>query len=279
MNRIVFIITVLHIFGCYVNAGTSRKSSEAKATEITHQKTERTRQKGKSNSEIRQYEKPKAGDVWNNGIGMEFVWIPMGQFLMGTRTPKSDSTHNVRISKGFWLGRKEVTQKQWAALMPTNPSRVAKHSLPVNGVNWYECVDYCNKLSQLDGYAYRLPTEAEWEYACRAKSLMKLDDELDVSLYTNDLVAQPLPIGSTEPNPWNLLNMNGGVGEWCSDWYGSYDRETQIDPIGPEKGRFRIWRGGVGGSVFSHQKASKRMAFKPNKRSFFVGFRIVRECR
>src|SRR6185295_12837821 len=128
--------------------------------------------------------------------------------------------HKVRITRQFEIGKYEVTQEQWQAVMGDNPSNFKGANLPVEKVSWNDAQDFLLKLNARDGYTYRLPTEAEWEYACRAGSMGDFAGELDdVAWYDKNSGSKTHPVGQKRPNVWGLYDMHGNVSEWCSDWY------------------------------------------------------------
>ena len=194
----------------------------------------------------------KAGDEkaipLGEGVEMKMVWCPAGSFWMGSPEwekgrRKDEKRHHVTLSKGFWLAKHEVTQRQWETVMGSRPE--SKHTgddLPVEGVDWTECQEFCRKL----GLA--LPTEAQWEYACRAGR----DGEYGGSgwlwgmgWYKENSQGGPHPVGGKEPNDWGLHDMHGNVREWCADWYGVYPDEPEVtDPQRVRPGWSRVFRGG-----------------------------------
>jgi formylglycine-generating enzyme required for sulfatase activity len=198
---------------------------------------------------------------FGRGGKMELVLIPAGEFIMGS--PESEEIrgpfneegpqHRVRISKPFYLGKYEVTQAQWKAVMGGDPSSFKGDSkLPVESVFWRDCVAFCQEISQKSGKKIRLPTEAEWEYACRAGSTTaySFGDSPDglgqYAWYDENSDEQTHPVGQKRPNPWGLYDMHGNVWEWCSDWYGEdyYGQSPATDPLGPTSGEYRVYRGG-----------------------------------
>jgi formylglycine-generating enzyme required for sulfatase activity len=206
---------------------------------------------------------------FTNSLGMKFVWIPPGTFLMGS--PKEEGKrdgdeiqHKVTLTKGFYMGVYTVTQEQWQAIMGKNPSRCkGDKNLPVDNVSWQDCQEFCKKLRAKDQRAYRLPTEAEWEYACGAGTTTPFHFGPTISTdqvnYNGNFTygkgkkgvfrGKSTPVGRFPPNAWGLYDMHGNVSQWCQDWYGEYPQKDVSDPHGPEKetgvGTGRVRRGGT----------------------------------
>jgi len=190
-------------------------------------------------------------------VAMEFVKIAPGEFLMGcsdgdTRCNADEKpAHRVRITKAFELGKYEVTQAQWRSVMNTNPSTVHGDNHPVETVAKSDAEDFLAKLNaQNDGYRYRLPTEAEWEYAARAGTTGEFAGKLgDIAWYSENSEDETHPVGTKNPNAWGLYDMQGNVREWVSDAYGAnyYSNSPQNDPTGPAPGQQQGGPGGRGG--------------------------------
>jgi len=228
-----------------------------------------------------------------HGVKLELVWIPPGEFIMGS--PESESgrdsdespQHSVRIAKGFWVGKYEVTQVQWQQVMGSNPSCFKGNNNPVERVSWNDCQEFLQKMSRITGKSFRLPTEAEWEYTCRAgttsdlnsgKELTNIDScpNLDqVAWYVTNSGYKPHPVGKKNPNAWGLYDMHGNVWEWCQDWKGSYASGTQTDPQGPSSGSDRILRGGTWIFYAKNCRSAYRGGLAPGFCTNFIGFRIV----
>lgn len=164
-----------------------------------------------------------------NGAEFAFRWCPAGSFKMGNLKYDS-SCHNVTLSKGFWMMETEVTQKQWTAIMEEKPSDYKGDDFPVDRISWYSCQDFCKKCSKL-GFKVELPTEAQWEYACRAGRGDAVVSNLKETAWYNEKNAHP--VKTKKPNSWGLYDMLGNVSEWCQDWYGDYPAEY----YNPETGR------------------------------------------
>lgn len=220
------------------------------------------------------------------GQRIEFVAVEPGEFLMGCRSPDADCgdderpAHPVRLSRGFEIGKYEVTQAQWTAVMGTNPSHFRGPALPVESVSWNEARRFIAKLNRAgDPYLYRLPTEAEWEYAARAGDssppLRALDD---IAWHGANSAERTHEVGTKRPNAWGLHDMLGNVWEWCSDWYGAdyYRMSPDSDPRGPSRGAFRVMRGGSWYRYMWFIRTSARFRDSPDAAYRHVGFRCVR---
>ncbi len=240
------------------------------------------------------------GKRYTNKFGMEFIWIEAGIYHMGSMTGREDEqpVHLVKIKKGFFMQVTEVTQEQWARVMGQNPSVNKRPDFPVENVSWYDVESFLRKLKQLTGELYRLPTEAEWEYACRAGAVGDYffgDDLTEFVNYGNfcdrkcgkiwknvnfdDGYAMTSPVKSYKPNKFGLYDMLGNVWEWCDDWYSKdyYSNSPELNPIGPVRGRSKVLRGGGWGNQLIDCRCSRRGYSNPDKKYNFVGVRIVRE--
>ena len=236
-----------------------------------------------------------------NTIGMELIEIPAGKFTMGS--PAGEKGHQpdeeqvaVTLTKPFWLGKTEVTQGQWQAVMGTEPWKgqplvQADKDCPASYVSWNDATDFCQRLTDTDhkngklpaGESYRLPTEAEWEYACRARTQTAWsfgNDESQLGEYAwfqgnkkNEQYAHK--VGMKKPNPWGLYDMHGNVLEWCSDWCGE-KLSGGTDPVGPEGGYLRVYRGGNCWSLPGICRSADRSGKVPSIRGPNLGFRVAR---
>ena len=259
--------------------------------------------------------KPGKAEVIELGkdVKLEMVLIPAGKFKMGftekeladfkvdfheavkKKTQKKELSkeqidsidqrmsmqgkqHEVTLTKPFYMGKYEVTQEQWESVMGNNPSSRTKGAkLPVTDVSWEDCQEFIKKLNASTKGGYRLPTEAEWEYACRAgtttaysygDSLTKTDANIDgLSISA---------VGSYKPNSFGLYDIHGNVWEWCEDWYGDYPAGAVTDPKGPAKGEYRVLRGGSFNFYESNARSSNRYYYPPTLRLFNYGFRLAR---
>ena len=228
--------------------------------------------------------------TFTNSIGMSFVLIPAGSFTMGSpagepgRDP-DERLHPVTISNPFYLQTTEVTQKQWTQLMGNNPSSFKDRGddCPVENISWNGAQEFILKLNQKEsGAKYRLPTEAEWEYACRAGNKGRFcfgDEEArlgEYAWYSGNSGGKTHPVGQKKPNTWGLYDMHGNVWEWCQDWYGDYSTSQVTDPTGPKAGEGRVFRGGSWGIYAKHVRSASRNGRRPGYRHYYLGFRVAR---
>lgn len=241
-------------------------------------------------------------------VNMEFVYIPAGEFMMGSpsseghrghRIYNESSQHKVKISKGFWMGVYEVTNGQYQQFVRESnydgkresnanylrhledSGQEAGTDYPVRWVSWDNALAFCDWLSVKEGKTYRLPNEAQWEYACRAGRTTELDIK-DDGLFLNTSGGRAAsmrtihPAGQNKPNPFGLYDMYDNVKEWCRDWYGSYSNTTESDPEGPSSGDKRVVRGDYSGSIISY-RCAERFCYSPDKPDNEIGFRVVCE--
>jgi formylglycine-generating enzyme required for sulfatase activity len=216
-----------------------------------------------------------------DGVSIAMVRIPPGTFLMGSPTGDRDERppHRVKITRGFSISMFEITQAQWSRLMPSNPSPEPGPDLPVSNVSWVEAQEFVAKLNErVGGARFRLPTEAEWEYACRSGTTGDYAGQLDVMAWHSATSADRVhPIGTRAPNSWGIFDMHGNVWEWCSDFYGPYSRGEGTDPAGPSAGTYRVIRGGAFDEPGEGCRSSNRNLEPAGKRDGTIGVRIVRE--
>lgn len=232
-----------------------------------------------------------------SGVKLELVLIPAGEFLMGSpdleadRLSQEGPQHRVKISKPFYMGKYEVTQAQWQAVMGSNPSSFKGDSnLPVESVSWEDCQEFCRKLSQKTGQPIRLPTEAEWEYACRAGTTtpFSFGNTIATSQANYDGRAsygsgskgeyreRTTRVGSFAPNAWGLFDMHGNVWEWCQDCYGSYPLGTVTDPSGDSaRSPFRVLRGGSWLNHPRHCRSAYCHCYSSSGRGNNFGIRVA----
>ena len=223
--------------------------------------------------------------------GIRFAYIPAGTFWMGspedeTGRHEDESLHQVRLTKGFYMQITPVTQGQWEAVMGDNPShfKEAGPDAPVEQVSWEDAQKFIEMLNfTVDSYHLRLPTEAEWEYACRAGTQTEYhfgDDPAELKendWYEENSGGKTHPVCQLKPNPWGLYDMHGNVAEWCQDWFGDYPNRPMTDPTGPEPGAFRVLRGGAWSDDARLCRAADRSGDTPVSRNRGLGFRLLAE--
>ena len=217
-------------------------------------------------------------EIWYKQTGMEFVLIEPGTFQMGSNDGDDyeKPVHGVRITKPFYLGKYEVTQRQYENVVGENPSDSKGRTNPVDSVSWHNASKFCEAIGG------HLPTEAQWEYACRAGSSGEYcfgngRSELeDFAWYDRNSDAKSHPVGQKKPNGWGLYDMHGNVMEWCQDWYGNYHAKSPSeDPTGPWKGELRVLRGGCWRFSLSACRAADRQAIHAPFGGPSVGFRVL----
>ena len=244
-------------------------------------------------------------------VEIDLVPVEGGSFWMGAQDSDPNGrnynalassyespVHEVTVSS-FYISKYEVTQKQWNAVMGSNPSWFKGDDRPVEKVSWYDAVEFCNALSRKEGRSpaytvngenvswnlnadgYRLPTEAEWEYAARGGKKSKGyvysggNTAVDVAWYSDNSVSETYPVGTKGANELGLYDMSGNVGEWCWDWYGDYSSGSQTDPDGPSTGSLRVLRGGSWGHAARCVRVSGRRISGPGFSGYNGGFRLV----
>jgi formylglycine-generating enzyme required for sulfatase activity len=233
------------------------------------------------------------------------VLVQAGTFTMGSPASESErgndeTQHQVTISRSFYLGKYPVTQLEYRKVLKTNPSEFKGGNLPVETVTWYDAVKYCNARSRKEGLSpaytvngetiswnrnasgYRLPTEAEWEYACRAGTTTRYytGNSADAAFkaaawYDENSRNKTHPVGEKSPNAWGICDMMGNVWEWCWDWYGDYASGAQTNPAGAASGSGRVFRGGSWYNSASICAVALRDYNYPYYRYFSIGFRVV----
>ncbi|HEX4953282.1 MAG TPA: SUMF1/EgtB/PvdO family nonheme iron enzyme [Thermoanaerobaculia bacterium] len=230
-----------------------------------------------------------------SGVVHRMRWIPPGKFWMGSpegeagRFDSEGPRHEVTLTRGFWLGEVPCTQELWQAVTGSNPSRFQGASRPVEQVSWKDCQDFLRRLEvKCPGLGARLPTEAEWEHACRAGTGTatwagdlfldgrKAPELESVAWYFGNSSLQTQPVKTKTPNPWGLYDILGNVWEWCEDWYGRYDSTAVTDPAGPSWGSRRVFRGGSWSNLALNVRAAARLGYSPDYRNDGLGFRLAR---
>ncbi|MCC6696286.1 MAG: formylglycine-generating enzyme family protein [Candidatus Hydrogenedentes bacterium] len=221
--------------------------------------------------------------------GIEFQWCPPGTFAMGSPAIESgheddETLHEVTLTSGFWLSKHEITQSQWIDWIGENPSSNEGDDLPVENVTWEDVQDFLVVLNTaVSGATYRLPTEAEWEYACRAETTTRFywgndaaETEIDDNAWYSENSLATQPVGELEPNAWGLLDMSGNVMEWCQDKYGDYPSDAVTNPVGTDSGNSRVVRGGSYVDAALDCRTPNRDFRNPDVQLFDVGFRLLR---
>ena len=253
-------------------------------------------------------EKPmpvEASNVYTaNGVSFKMIRVEGGTFTMGATAEQGDDAygsekpaHSVTLSS-YSIGETEVTQELWEAVMGSNPSYFKGSNLPVENVSWYDCQTFVQKLNEMTGRRFRLPTEAEWEYAarggskCRGYKYSGSNQADDVAWYWENSGDRPLSgnwdsdsviknncrthdVKTKRANELGLYDMSGNVWEWCQDWYGSYSSGSQTNPTGPASGSYRVDRGGSWRYDARHCRSSYRDSFTPSYRLDYVGLRLA----
>jgi formylglycine-generating enzyme required for sulfatase activity len=271
-----------------------KKEKEAQKERVRIENDRKAELEKKKQEEEKRKEIPK---TFTNSIGMEFVLIPAGEYMMGASPDDMDASdnekpaHKVKITKPFYMGKYPVTQKQWIDIMGNNPSIFVEKKIitsnkplenhPVESISWNDVQEFLKKLNKKEGKNYRLPTEAEWEYAARAGSTTKYysGNEIDDAYlwYTKNSDGKTHPVGQKKPNAFGLYDMLGNVWEWTNDWYDKeyYSKSPSNDPTGPESGSDRVLRGGSWDSLARSCRSSYHIIITPVSRNNSGGFRVV----
>jgi len=236
-------------------------------------------------------------ETWTNDFGMTFVLIQPGTFVMGSPNGElggysGEVQHNVTLTQKYYLQTTEVTQGQWKAVMGINPSYFGScgDDCPVERVSWEDAQEFIEKLNlHENANCYRLPTEAQWEYAARAGSTTALANgnlavigcDLDTNLnamgwYCGNADDKSHQVAQKQPNAWGLYDMHGNVKEWCQDWYGNYSDISVTDPVGPTEGLYRVARGGSWVTMAQFCRSAEHDGHEPDKRHYFLGLRVSR---
>jgi formylglycine-generating enzyme required for sulfatase activity len=217
--------------------------------------------------------------------GMRLVRIPSGTFTMGSPSDEplreeQETLHTVRLTHGFWIGEREVTQAEWEAVMGTRPSHFARCGgrCPVESVNFAEVQEFVSRLNRKTAGGFRLPTEAEWEYVCRAGASTAFSTGSALTrAEANYGGTAPAPVGTFPPNAWGLSDMHGNVWEWCQDWHCPYGAGPAVDPVGSCDSGLRVIRGGSWAFGADSARCALRYTHRPEDRGPSLGFRVARD--
>ena len=222
-----------------------------------------------------------------DGISIDMVRVEAGTFTMGATAEMEDPmdwekpTHRVTLTNDYYIGKYEVTQALWQAVMGNNPSYFKGDNLPVEYVSWDDCQDFLSKLNRITGKTFRLPTEAEWEYAARGGNKSRgyqysgSNNLSDVAWYDDNSGKKTHAVGTKQANELGIYDMNGNVFEWCQDWYGEYNSSSQVNPTGANSGSYRVIRGGSWYFSAMYSRSSCRYEHAPGYRSTIFGLRLV----
>ena len=225
-------------------------------------------------------------------INLDMLWCKPGTFMMGSPDDEKgrnrhETQHEVTLTQGFWLGKHEVTQEQWEKVMGANRNHFKGATLPVEEISWNHAMQFCEKLTQIEkvagrlpeGWIYALPTEAQWEYACRAgtTTAYSFGDTITPKQanYNYAIVGKTTSVGTYPANPWGFHDMHGNVLEWCSDWVGEYPSGSVTDPVGPSSSPLRVCRGGSWYDSHGRRlRSALRNGNMPSTQDPNVGFRL-----
>ena len=222
-----------------------------------------------------------------DGISIEMVKVEAGTFMMGATSEMKDPydwekpVHQVTLTNDYYMGKYEVTQALWEAVMGSNPSHFKGDNLPVEKMSWNDCQEFISKLNNMTGRKFRLPTEAEWEYAARGGKKSRSyqysgsSNISDVAWYDGNSGSKTHPVGTKQANELGIYDMSGNVYEWCLDWYGSYSSSSQTNPTGADSGSSRVFRGGSWYGNARYCRLSFRDCTPPDCRGYNLGLRLA----
>ena len=240
----------------------------------------------------------KAGDsmvLIIKDVEYVFRWCPPGTFMMGSPAKEpgrssNETQHKVTLTQGFWMLETQVTQAMWESVMGNNPSHFKGEKLPVETISWNDSMEYIKKLNELGiapaGFKFSLPTESQWEYACRAGTTAAYhfgntltQKQANANFGIRGSVGKTTEVGAYPANAWGLRDVHGNVWEWCADWYGQYSISTTsggtvTDPTGQQHGTYRVVRGGSSGSHVWNCRSALRSGDSPTSQFAYCGFRL-----
>ena len=297
-----FVILIAALIACTVaiaqNSGSKRPKKKKQITEkvVKKNNSKRNQSGKKANPPKKQYsEKPRVSSSYTDdgimfsigNVRFEMVRVEGGTFTIGaTAEQGSDAdsdekpTHQVTLSS-YSIGKTEVTQALWQAVMGSNPSKFKGSNLPVEQVSWEDCQTFIRKLNALTGKNFRLPTEAEWEFAARGGNNSRgykysgSNTLSNVAWYDDNSSNKTHPVATKAPNELGIYDMSGNVWEWCNDWYGSYSSSSQYNPTGPNSGSRRVYRGGSWFDYARYCRVSNRLNSLPTSRDSHLGLRLA----
>ena len=226
---------------------------------------------------------PKPNYIVKSALDMELIWCPPGSFIMGPGQDDECPAHSVILTKGFYLGKYEVTQEQYEKVMGNNPSKFRGKTLPTTNVSWDDAASFCDTLTSRErmprGWEFMLPTEAQWEYACRAGTTTTYSWGSNITPQLANSqdsgLNKTVEVGTYAANPWGFFDMHGNVREWTADWYSAYPNQSVVDPRGPKEGSNRTFRGGsynVSGAIL---RSAYRSLGSPSYSGSGIGFRVA----
>ena len=282
MKRYILFSLLLALPLSLVAQSTIRRPSKPKVENSKPKPSPKTKTKPKPKPTPTVNRQAELNKLINN-----MVYVSGGTFTMGATSEQgSDAyddekpTHSVTLSS-FYLCKYEVTQALWRAVMGNNPSYFKGNNLPVEQVSWNDCQTFISRLNNLTGKNFRLPTEAEWEYAARGGNRSRgykysgSNVLSDVAWYDDNSGNKTHPVGSKSPNELGLYDMSGNVYEWCSDWKGTYSSFAQTNPTGPSSGSYRVYRGGCWYFITGNCRSSYRFILTPVNRNGNLGLRLA----
>ena len=297
MKQVFLVILLAFGFVAGAQNATVRKPKKQKpATEVVKSKKKASKPKDVYTKKAKVGISPTIGKAnytpnvktfYANGVSFEMVEVRGGTFRMGATSEQGSDAysdekpvHSVTLS-GYYIGKTEVTQALWEAVMGSNPSEFKGDDLPVEQVSWNDCQEFIRKLNSMTGQNFRLPTEAEWEFACRGGNNSRgykysgsnyIDN---VAWYRDNSGEKTPPVATKSPNELGIYDMSGNVWEWCADWYGDYSSGAQTNPKGPYGGSYRVFRGGSWLNSVGDCRSSRRLDYGPTYRIIYLGLRLA----